>query len=232
MYVHIYIYIYIYICVYIYSILVVLCYNPLSTWELQPSCSRGCPSRTPRDPESQFGDWLWAIILLLIFVFFPSEGNEMSKSPPAARFQTIRTQTIAAFTSSTIHTADTTSCAGHERKGLTPSDRWAISHTPQKWVWSPRPVPALRPTAQCKQTEKGTHALCARTAPRVLRGSYPPVRSPPGSSGQWSFSSPGAHNGHPHCGPPSQGLAPPASADDGAATSDVLPLKASRPSPC
>ena len=65
--------------------------------------------------------------------FSPSAGNGMSKSPPAAQdshsfIQTI--QKIATFTSSTIHTADTTSCAGHERNGLTPSDRWAISNPP------------------------------------------------------------------------------------------------------
>ena len=108
---------------------------------------------------------------------------------------------------------------------ITPSDRWAISsaHTRQQWV---------KPNAQSKQTKNGTQAPCARPAPRVLRGSYPPVRSPPGSPGQWSVSSPGAHDGHPHRGPPSQGRSPPASADDGAATNDALPLKASRPSPC
>ena len=160
-------------------------------------------------------------------------SNKMSKSPPAARFQTIL-QTIAAFTSSTIHTADTTSCAGHERKGLTPSDRWAISNPPTHRRSGSQAHGQCQLSGQLRSASKtkGTHALCARTAPRVLRGSYPPVRSPHGSPGQWSFSSPGAHNGHPHCGPPSQGLAPPASADDGAATCDVLPLKASRPSPC
>ena len=164
-----------------------------------------------------------------------SLGRRQDEQVPTWSRVSIQTiQTIAAFTSSTIHTADTTSCAGHERKGLTPSDRWATSNPPthREVGLKPKPVPALRPTAQCKQTEKGTHALCARTAPRVLRGSYPPVRSPHGSPGQWSFSSPGAHNGHPHRGPPSQGRSPPASADDGAATRDVLPLKASRPSPC
>ena len=41
---------------------------------------------------------------------------------------------------------------------------------------------APQPTGQprSKQSELCTHALCARTAPRVLRGSYHLVRRPPG----------------------------------------------------
>ena len=45
---------------------------------------------------------LIVIIVIIIIISFPSEGNEMSKSPPAARNShsfTQTTQTIAAFTS-------------------------------------------------------------------------------------------------------------------------------------
>ena len=60
-------------------------------------------------------------------------------------------------------------------------------------------------------------------------GVLPSVRRPPGAPkgfpGQWSFSSPGAHDGHPHRGPPNQGRSPPANADDGAAHRRRLAVK-------
>ena len=115
-----------------------------------------------------------------------------------------------------------------------------------------KPMVHTQPTGQPRSAGNQSctpHAVRARTAPRVLR---PEV--PGGSPRQWSFSSPGAHDGHPHRGPriqgyhvqtkcPCTGLAssglpaklapPPASADDGAAKAgpqapgpgDVLPFK-------
>ena len=88
---------------------------------------------------------------------------------------------ISPLIPSTIHTrgshsptADSTSCTGLERKGLTPRARIAISNPPPQHISGSQPMvhPAHWPTAQCKQSEKGSHALSARTAPRVLRGSY------------------------------------------------------------
>ena len=59
------------------------------------------------------------------------------------------------------------------RKGsYTPCTEGNLQSAPttQKWDSKPMVHPAHWPTAQCKQSEKGTHALSARTAPRVLRG--------------------------------------------------------------
>ena len=60
-------------------------------------------------------------------------------------------------------------------------------------------------------------------------GVLPSVRCPPeapkGFPRQWSFSSPGAHDDHPHRGPPNQGRSPPANADDGAAHRRRLAVK-------
>ena len=115
-----------------------------------------------------------------------------------------------------------------------------------------KPMVHTQPTGQPRSAGNQSctpHAVRARTAPRVLR-----PEAPGGSPRQWSFSSPGAHDGHPHRGPriqgyhvqtkcPCTGLAssglpaklapPPASADDGAAKAgpqapgpgDVLPFK-------
>ena len=144
------------------------------------------------------------------------------------------------------------SCTGLDREGLTPSARRAISNSPSQRRSGSQAHgahPAHWPTTQCRQSELYTPCRACKTAPRVLR-----PEAPGGSPRQWSFSSPGAHDGHPHRGPriqgyhvqtkcPCTGLAssglpaklapPPASADDGAAKAgpqapgpgDVLPLK-------
>ena len=115
-----------------------------------------------------------------------------------------------------------------------------------------KPMVHTQPTGQPRSAGNQSstpHAVRASTAPRVLR-----PEAPGGSPRQWSFSAPGAHDGHPHRGPriqgyhvqtkcPCTGLAssglpaklapPPASADDGAAKAgpqapgpgDVLPFK-------
>ena len=145
------------------------------------------------------------------------------------------------------------SCTGLDREGLTPSAWRAISNSPsQRRSGSQAHGVHTQPTGQPRSAGNQSctpHAVRARTAPRVLR-----PEAPGGSPRQWSFSSPGAHDGHPRRGPrtqgyhvqtkcPCTGLAssglpaklapPPASADDGAAKAgpqapgpgDVLPFK-------
>ena len=101
--------------------------------------------------------------------------------------------------------------------------------TTQKWDSKPMVHPAHWPTAQCKQSENGTHALSARTAPRVLRGSYlqrgarpGPPKGPPGSG---PLVPPEPRNATDTVGPPNQGRSPPANADDGAAHRRRLAVK-------
>ena len=176
-------------------------------------------------------------IYIYIYTYSPSEGNEISKSPPAARdshsfIQTI--QTIAAFTSSTIQTADTPAAQATKERVLHPVIGGQSPIRPHTAEVGLKPMASASSQANCAvQANRKGHPCTMRknrsTSPAgVLPSSGEPARDP----GQWSFSSPGAHNGHPHRGPPSQGRSPPASADDGAATCDVLPLKVSRPSPC
>ena len=96
--------------------------------------------------------------------------------------------------------------------------------------------PAHWPTAQCKQSEKGTHALSARTAPRVLRGhtsSEAPARRPPMSPPSSGPSVPPEPTMATHTvSPPTRGARRQPVLTTAPPTSDVLPLKVSRPSLC
>ena len=150
--------------------------------------------------------YIYIYIYISHFVF-RSFDDRVSKSPPGAghaehqraKLQTI--QTIAAFTSSTIHTADTTSCAGHERKGLTPSDQWAISNPPTHRRSGSQAHGQCQLSGQLRSASKQKRApmhFAQEPLHESCGGCYPPARSPPGSPGQWLFSSTGAHNGHTH----------------------------------
>ena len=132
--------------------------------------------------------YIHTYIYIYIYIYmFPSEGDGMSKSPPEAHdshsfIQTI--QTNAASTSSTIHTADKTSCAGHERKGLTPSDRWAISIRPHSAEVGLKPMASASSQANCAvQANRKGHPCTMRknrsTSPAgVLPYSEEPARAP------------------------------------------------------
>ena len=68
------------------------------------------------------------------------------------------------------------SCTGLDREGLTPRARRAISNPPSQRRSGSQAHgahPAHWPTAQCRQSELDTHAVRARTAPRVLRPEAP-----------------------------------------------------------
>ena len=125
------------------------------------------------------------------------------------------------------------------RKGsYTPCTEGNLQSAPttQKWDSEPMVHPAHWPTAQCKQSEKGTHALSARTAPRVLRGSYPPWGArpgpPKGSPGSGPLVPPEPTMATHTVGPPTRGARHQPMLTTAPPTGDVLPLKASRPSPC
>eukprot|EP00972_Heterocapsa_arctica_P087416 12892132-Heterocapsa_arctica.AAC.1 len=64
-------------------------------------------------------------------------------------------------------------------------------------------VPSSQPPTSHWDGAQGFHAVTAN--PKLL-GPYPPrgacQEAPEGSSWQWSFSSPGAHDGHSRHGPP------------------------------
>ena len=105
---------------------------------------------------------------ILDYNISPSSGNEMSKSQPAAHRS-------SAQTIQTIHsTADSTSCTGLGGWVLHPVHGGRSPIRPQQRSGGilHGSDPAHGATAQCKQSEKGTHALSAGTAPRVLLGSY------------------------------------------------------------
>ena len=115
----------------------------------------------------------------------PSEGNEMSKSPPAARdshsfIQTI--QTIAAFTSSTIHTADTPAAQATKERVLHPVIGGQSPIRPHTAEVGLKPMASASSQANCAVQANRKGHPCKKnrsTSPAgVLPSSEEPARIP------------------------------------------------------